>query len=110
MLTWITSDVDFTPLNVPSINYAPDMYNRDSFWSVCGIDDEYLSKEIFDRWGKTQLTSGGIGTIVTPCMGSIEVKGNEATCEWLWWALINKNKYGINPPREKIKSSIFLLR
>lgn len=103
MLTWITSDVDFTPLNVPSINYAPDMYNRDSFWSICGIDDAYLSKEIFDRWGKTQLASGGIGTIVTPCMGSIEVKGNEATCEWLWWALINKNKYGINPPREKIE-------
>ncbi|MGH4051664.1 MAG: hypothetical protein ACREVX_09960 [Clostridium sp.] len=105
MLTWITSNVDFTPLNVPSINYAPDMYNRDSFWSICGIDDEFLSKKIFDRWGKTQIASGGIGTIVTPCTGSIEVKGNEATCEWLWWALINKNKYGITPPWEKIKSA-----
>ncbi|MGH4051659.1 MAG: hypothetical protein ACREVX_09935 [Clostridium sp.] len=103
MLTWISSDVDFTPHNVPSINYAPDMYNRDSFWSICGIDDEYLSKQIFDRWGKTQLASGCIGTIVTPYMGSVEVKGNEATCQWLWWALINKNKYGINPPIEKVE-------
>lgn len=103
MLTWITSDVDFTPHNVPSINYAPDMYNRDSFWSICGIDDAFLSKQIFDRWGKTQLASGCIGTIVTPYMGSDEVKGNEATCEWLWWALINKNKYEINPPSAKVE-------
>lgn len=103
MLTWITSDSDFTPLNVPSINYAPDMYNRDSFWSICGIDDALLSKQIFDRFGKTQLESGGIGTIVTPSMGSVEVKGNEATCEWIWWALINKKKYGIEPPLEKIE-------
>ena len=102
MLTWITGEHDFTPLNVPSINYAPDMYNRDSFWSVAGVADGPLSRAIFDRWGDTQTTDGGIGTIVTPCMGSLEVKDNEATCEWLWWALINREKYGFAPPREKI--------
>ncbi len=102
MLTWITGEHDFTPLNVPSINYAPDMYNRDSFWSVAGVVDAPLSKAVFDRWGDTQTREGGIGTIVTPCMGSLEVKDNEATCEWLWWALINRDKYGFEPPREKI--------
>lgn len=102
MLTWITGEHDFTPLNVPSINYAPDMYNRDCFWSVAGVTDAPLSKALFDRWGDTQTAEGGIGTIVTPMMGSTEVKDNEAACEWLWWALINRDKYGIQPPREKI--------
>ncbi len=103
MLTWITGEHDFTPLNVPSINYAPDMYNRDSFWSVMGIEDAPLSKAVFDRWGATQTREGGIGTIVTPMMGSTEVKDNEATCEWLWWALVNRQRYGIQPPAAKIR-------
>ncbi|MBN1776755.1 MAG: hypothetical protein JW811_01410 [Clostridiales bacterium] len=102
MLTWITGEHDFTPLNIPSINYAPDMYNRDSFWSVAGVKDAPLSKAVFDRWGDTQTPEGGIGTIVTPFMGSLEVKDNEATCEWLWWALINREKYGFDPPQGKI--------
>ena len=105
MLCWITDERDLTPLNVPSINYAPDMYNRDSFWSVAGVDDSHLSGALFDRWGNTQTAQGSIGTIVTPSMGSKEVKDNEATCEWLWWALINRNKYGINPPLEKIAAA-----
>lgn len=102
MLTWITSHHDFTPLNVPSINYAPDMYNRDSFWSINGVDDKELSRKVFTRWGETQTAEGCIGTIVTPFMGSTETKGNEATCEWLWWALINRKKYNLAPPMEKI--------
>lgn len=102
MLTWITSHQDFTPLNVPSINYAPDMYNRDSFWSICGVNDRDLSEKVFNRWGGTQKAEGCIGTIVTPFMGSNEAKGNEATCEWLWWALINQKKYNLAPPMEKI--------
>lgn len=103
MLTWITGERDFTPLNVPSINYAPDMYNRDCFWSVMGVNDAALSKALFDRWGNTQTRQGGIGTIVTPMMGSVEVKDNEATCEWLWWALVNQRLYGIQPPEDQIR-------
>ena len=101
MLCWVTGEKDLAPLNVPSINYAPDMYNRDSFWSAAGVHDPYLSKALFDRWGDTQTAQGGIGTIVTPSMGSTEVKDNEASCAYLWWALINRDKYGIEPPREK---------
>ena len=105
MLTWITGETDFTPLNVPSINYAPDMYNRDSFWSCAGVDDKELSEGIFLRWGATQTEEGGIGTIVTPSMGSVEVKENEATCEWLWWAYWNKKHYGSRLPMQKIKKA-----
>ena len=33
MLTWITDTKDFAPFNVPNMNYAPDMYNRDCFFA-----------------------------------------------------------------------------
>ncbi len=93
MLTWITGPQDFSPHNVPSINYAPDMYNRDSFWSVVSLRDKQLNEAIWEKWGGTQDKRGAIGTILTPYMGSIEKKGNEATCEWIWWGLINKRRY-----------------
>lgn len=93
MLTWITSPQDFSPHNVPSINYAPDMYNRDSFWSVVSVYDKKLNESIWKKWGGTQDSRGAIGTIITPFMGSIEKKGNEATCQWIWWGLINKRRY-----------------
>jgi hypothetical protein len=105
MLTWITSKENFNPLNVPSINYAPDMYNRDSFWSITAIDDKYLSHKVFKAWEGTQNQEGAIGTIITPSLGSIEVKGNEATCEWIWWAYINKTRYGIEPNMLKIQKA-----
>ncbi len=93
MLTWITSAQDFSPHNVPSINYAPDMYNRDSFWSVVSVYDQKLNESIWEKWGGTQDERGAIGTIITPFMGSIEKKGNEATCEWIWWGLINQRRF-----------------
>lgn len=105
MLMWITSRNNFTPLNVPSINYAPDMYNRDSFWSLMGVYDKDASEEIFDAWAATQDVRGAIGTIITPCMGSREVKGNDATLEFLWFALVNHRLYGTPIPMDKIKKA-----
>ncbi len=105
-LCWITSENDFTPHNVPNKNYAPDMYARDSFWSIISSDDKYLNESIFRRYGNTQNELGAIGTIVTPYMGSDEVKGNEATCEWLWWALINKRKFKTVLPQEKLEKAV----
>lgn len=105
MLVWITSRYNFAPLNVPSINYAPDMYNRDSFWSVMGVYDKETSESIFNQWAATQDSRGAIGTIITPCMGSTEVKGNEATLEFLWFALVNKRLYGTHLPMDKLKKA-----
>ena len=102
MLMWITSADNFKPLSVPSINYAPDMYNRDSFWSMMGTYDKESSEKIFNEWAATQNDAGTIGTIITPSMGSKELKGNDATLEFLWFALVNKRQYGITPPRDKI--------
>ena len=105
MLMWITSRNNFTPLNVPSINYAPNMYNRDSFWSLMGVDDKKASEQIFDAWANTQNNLGAIGTIVTPSMGSKEQKGNDATLEFLWFALENKRRYNSELPMDKLQKA-----
>jgi len=46
MLTWITDVRDFTPLNVPNMNYAPDMYNRDAFFSVVASYNKSLNNGV----------------------------------------------------------------
>lgn len=106
MLTWITDVNNFTPFNVPNMNYAPDMYNRDSFFSTIASYNKELNLSIWEQWGRTQTPKGGIGTIITPLMGSVEVKGNEATIEWLIWAMMNKRRFGVTLPREKIKKAV----
>jgi len=106
MLTWITDTKDFTPFNVPNMNYAPDMYNRDSFFATVSTYNEEVNLSIWDQWGKTQTPKGGIGTIITPFMGSIEAKDNEATIEWLIWAMLNKRRFGVTLPQEKISKAV----
>lgn len=106
MLTWITDTKDFTPFNVPNMNYAPDMYNRDSFFSTVSTYNKELNLSIWEQWAKTQTPKGGIGTIITPLMGSVEAKDNEATIEWLIWAMLNKRRFGVTLPQEKIKKAV----
>lgn len=106
MLTWITDTRDFTPFNVPNMNYAPDMYNRDSFFATVASYNKALNLSIWEQWGKTQTPKGGIGTIITPFMGSVEAKDNEATIEWLIWAMMNKRRFGVTLPQEKIKKAV----
>lgn len=106
MLTWITSIDDITPFNVPNMNYSPDMYNRDSFFSIVSSYNEELNLKIWEQWGKTQSSTGGIATIITPYMGTVEVKGNEATIQWLIWAMLNKRRFDVTLPAEKINKAI----
>jgi len=106
MLTWITSVHDMTPFNVPNKNYSPDMYNRDSFFACVSTYNKDLNLAIWDQWGRTQTSEGGIGTIITPYMGSVEAKDNEATIEWLIWAMLNKRRFGVQLPQEKIKLAV----
>jgi hypothetical protein len=106
MLTWITSVNDFSPFNVPNMNYAPDMYNRDSFFSIVSSYNKELNLSIWEKWGNTQTPEGGIATIITPYMGSIEVKDNEATIQWLIWAMMNKRRFGVSLPKEKMDKAV----
>ncbi|MDR3695116.1 hypothetical protein [Mucilaginibacter sp.] len=106
MLTWITDVDNFKPFNVPNMNYAPDMYNRDSFFSTVSTYNRELNLSIWEEWGKTQTSKGSIGTIITPLMGSVEAKDNEATIEWLIWAMLNKRRFGVKLPHEKIEKAV----
>jgi len=106
MLTWITDVDNFAPFNVPNMNYAPDMYNRDSFFSTVASYNKELNLSIWEQWGKTQTPKGGIGTIITPLMGSVEAKDNEATITWLIWAMMNKRRFGVTLPQDKIKKAV----
>ncbi|MDN5291259.1 MAG: hypothetical protein PWQ06_1498 [Anaerophaga sp.] len=106
MLTWITDTRNFDPLNVPNMNYAPDMYNRDSFFSIVATYNRNLNLSIWEEWGRTQTQEGSIGTIITPLMGSVEAKGNEVTIHWLMWALLNQRRYGIELPQDKISKAV----
>jgi hypothetical protein len=106
MLTWITDVNDFTPFNVPNMNYAPDMYNRDSYFSAVSTYNKEVNLSLWEQWGKTQTEKGGIGTIITPLMGSVEAKDNEATIEWLIWAMLNKRRFGVKLPQDKIKKAV----
>ncbi|MDZ4749833.1 MAG: hypothetical protein SH808_15235 [Saprospiraceae bacterium] len=106
MLTWITDIRDFTLFNVPNMNYAPDMYNRDCFFAAVSTYNKELNLSLWEQWGKTQTPKGGIGTIITPLMGSVEAKDNEATIEWLIWAMLNKRRFGITLPQEKLEKAV----
>src|SRR5690554_5104558 len=106
MLTWITSINDFTPLNVPNMNYAPDMYNRDSFFSIVSSYNEELNLKIWEQWARTQNSKGAVATIITPYMGTIEAKDNEATIQFLIWAMLNKRRFNVVLPKEKIDKAV----
>lgn len=106
MLTWITSINDFTPLNVPNMNYAPDMYNRDSFFSIVSSYNEELNLKIWEQWAKTQTAKGVIATIITPYMGTVEAKDNEATIQFLIWGMMNKRRFGVTLPKDKIDKAV----
>lgn len=106
MLTWITSIQDFTPFNVPNMNYMPDMYNRDCFFSTVSTYNKDLNLSLWKQWAKTQTPKGAIGTIITPYMGSVEAKDNEASIEWLIWAMLNKRRFGATLPQDKIKKTV----
>lgn len=106
MLTWITDINDFSPFNVPNMNYSPDMYNRDSFFSIVSSYNKELNLSIWDKWAQTQNSKGAVGTIITPYMGSVEVKDNEATIEFLIWAMMNKRRFGVELPKDKIQKAV----
>lgn len=106
MLTWITSIDDFSPFNVPNMNYSPDMYNRDSFFSIVSSYNKELNLSIWNKWAQTQNQKGAVGTIITPYMGSIEVKDNEATIQFLIWAMMNKRRFGVELAKDKIQKAV----
>ncbi|MCL2571069.1 MAG: hypothetical protein FWE11_01575 [Defluviitaleaceae bacterium] len=95
---------DFSPHSVPApIGYSPDMYNRDTFWTINALDDKYLNETLCRRFWDTQDETGCIGTIITPVTGSIEVKDNDSTILMFLWHYRNQKRFGSdNIPKEMV--------
>ena len=89
-------------LCVPNVNYSPDMYARDTFWTIISLADKHLNEVFLSEFIKTQGQDGVIGTIITPDMGSVEKKNNEAAMELLWWHLLNSRKGYNGVAKEKL--------
>jgi hypothetical protein len=65
-----------------------------------------LNLEVWEQWGNTQESTGAIKTIIAPYMGTVEAKGNEASIHWLIWAMLNKRRFGVELPAEKISKAV----
>ncbi len=91
----------------PSIYYsaAGEMYLRDSFFALNGIHNKDLNGGVFDLWAENQGNDGAINTLIEPEMANLKRKSNDSTPLWLMWALLNRRRFGIAPPVEKIKKA-----
>jgi hypothetical protein len=107
MLCWNVSTETFRPMLAPSIYYsaAGEMYLRDSFFALNGIHNKDLNGGVFDLWAENQGDDGAINTLIEPEMANLERKSNDSTPLWLMWALLNRRRFGIAPPAEKIKKA-----
>jgi len=95
---------DHSPHSVPApIGYSPDMYNRDTFWTINALEDKYLNETLCRRFWDTQDETGCIGTIITPVTGSIEVKDNDSTILMFLWHYRNIQRFGSdNIPKQMV--------
>jgi len=105
MLCWNNGTQSFRPMLAPSIWYsaAGEMYLRDSFFALNGIHNRELNEQVFNLWAENQGDNGAINTLVEPQMANLERKSNDSTPLWLMWALLNRRRFGINGPADKIK-------
>jgi hypothetical protein len=107
MLTWIAGPESFRPILTPSIWYsaAGEMYLRDSFFALNGIHNRELNESVFALWGENQGPDGSINTLIEPNLANVERKSNDSTPLWLMWALLNRRRFGINLPMDKVRKA-----
>ena len=107
MLCWIAGPESFRAILAPSIWYsaAGEMYLRDSFFALNGIDNRELNESVFGLWGDNQGSDGSINTLVEPNLANVERKSNDSTPLWLMWAFLNRRRFGTNLPMDKVRKA-----
>jgi hypothetical protein len=107
MLCWIAGPESFRPICAPSIWYsaAGEMYLRDSFFALSGTYNRQLNQQVFNLWAENQGEDGAINTLMEPNLANVERKSNDSTPLWLMWALLNRRRFGIEPPPEKLRKA-----
>ena len=110
MLMWIAEPGDFSPHCVPSLGYSPDMYFRDSFWTVVAGYDRDLNEKIFQKWIVSQDEAGCVRTIWTPYVGDQENSPNESTMLFIVWAFLNKQRFGTEIELDAVEKALAYCR
>ena len=107
MLCWNADTEEFRPILAPSIWYsaAGEMYLRDSFFALNGIHNRELNEGVFNLWAENQGEDGAINTLVEPNMANLERKSNDSTPLWLFWALLNRERFATRLPMEKVRKA-----
>ena len=108
MLNWMAEPGLDRPLCVPSIDYF-EMYFRDVFWSVNGVEDEWLNTTILKMVERTMDAGGWVDNIITPYFGSIEKTDNEINYLYLIWNYLNQKRFGHKPDRKRLEKVVHLL-
>jgi hypothetical protein len=108
MLTWSATPDDQHAMIAPSIWYsaAGEMYLRDSFFALNGIDNRELNEGVFNLWAANQGEDGSINTLVEPYMANLERKSNDSTPLWLIWGLRNRVRFGTALPLDYIRKAV----
>ncbi len=109
MLNWLAEPIGNEALCVPSIDYF-EMYFRDVFWSVHGVEDPALQMEVFRRVEKTMDARGWVDNIITPYFGSDEKTDNELNYLYVIWSYWNQKQLGIAPNMESVEKVVSLVQ
>lgn len=107
MLSWSADPEGIRPILAPSIWYsaAGEMYLRDSFYALNGIHNRELNEKVFALWAENQGKNGAINTLVEPGIANLERKSNDSTPLWLFWALLNRRRFGTELPMDKVRKA-----
>jgi hypothetical protein len=81
------------------------MYLRDSFFALNGVHNQALNESVFTSWAENQGADGAINTLVEPELANLERKSNDSTPLWLIWALLNRRRFNMDLPLEKVRKA-----
>lgn len=108
MLNWQAEPGLGVPLCVPSIDYF-EMYFRDVFWSVNGVEDKELNETILGMIKNTIDSHSWVDNIITPYFGSREKIDNEINYLFIIWNYLNWKRFGLAPDLERLEGIVRLL-
>lgn len=108
MLNWIAEPGSRRPLCVPSIDYF-EMYFRDVFWSVNGVEDADLNEQVLDMVASTMDERGWVDNIITPYFGSREKVDNEINYLYVIWSYLNQKRFGSKPDLQRLSRVVKLV-
>lgn len=108
MLNWQAEPGLGVALCVPSIDYF-EMYFRDVFWSVNGVEDKELNETVLKMIANTMDADNWVDNIITPYFGSREKIDNEINYLFIIWNYLNWKRFGLAPDLERTEGIVRLL-